>query len=89
MGLSKLILCTVKKKFKSLEKRCQNLVTVTVTGRKRKIYCTFLIIMSVLDHLVRMLMDVTVTLQNQKKHCTVLLERESDSTVHVDSAGFI
>jgi hypothetical protein len=29
-----------EKKFKSLEKRCQSLVTVTVTGQKLKIYCT-------------------------------------------------
>jgi hypothetical protein len=28
-----------EKNFKSLKKRCQNLVTVTVIGRKRKIYC--------------------------------------------------
>ena len=41
MGLSKLILETVKKYLKRLEKRCQGLVTVTVTYKKRKINCTF------------------------------------------------
>ena len=39
MGLSKLILETVKKYLKRLEKRCQSLVTVTVTYEKRKINC--------------------------------------------------
>ncbi len=42
MVLSKLILRMVKKNFKSFEKRCQNLVTVTVTGQKRKIYCNLI-----------------------------------------------
>ncbi len=37
MGLSKLILETVKKYLKCLEKRCQGLVTVTY--KKRKINC--------------------------------------------------
>ncbi len=37
MGLSKLILETVKKYLKRHEKRCQGLVKVTVTYKKRKI----------------------------------------------------
>jgi hypothetical protein len=39
MGLPKLIFRTVNKYFKGLEKRCQSLVTVTVTYIKRKINC--------------------------------------------------
>jgi hypothetical protein len=39
MGLPKLILRTVNKYLKGLEKRCQSLVTVTVTFMKRKINC--------------------------------------------------
>jgi hypothetical protein len=42
MVLSKLILRKVKKNFKSLEKRWQNLITVTVTGQKRKIFCNII-----------------------------------------------
>ncbi len=39
MDLSKMIFETVKKNLKGLEKRCQSMVTVTVTHKKRKINC--------------------------------------------------
>ena len=40
MGLPKLILRTVNKYLKGLEKLCQSLVTVTLTQKKRKIDCS-------------------------------------------------
>jgi len=40
MDLLKLVLKTVNKYFQGLEKRCQSLVTVKVTHKKRKINCS-------------------------------------------------
>ncbi len=62
MGLSNLILETVKKYLKGLEIRCQGLVTVTVTYKKRKIN-------KGLEIRCQGLVTVTVTYKKRKINC--------------------